>query len=100
MLFRHYNQVNTKWLVRDLKKAQRILSKYSGGYSGEHASAEDFLRDLIDRTTKIESGDLSVIDELWGWFAPTCQWDDFVGDIELGERIFQKLNRIKKKASS
>ena len=36
----------TKWnkssLIKDLKKAAEILSKYSGGYSGEHLSAEEF----------------------------------------------------------
>jgi hypothetical protein len=54
---------------------------------------------LVDRISKLESGEESVIEDLWIWFAPTCQWDDFVGNIDLGERIFQRLNRIKNKAS-
>lgn len=86
-------------LITDLKKAEEILSKYSGGYSGEHLSAEEFHKDLIDRINKLENGDESVIENLWIWFAPTCQWDDFVGNIDLGERIFQELNKIKNKAS-
>ena len=86
-------------LLIDLKKAEKILSKYSGGYSGEHISAEEFHMDLIDRIKKLENGDKSAIDDLWVWFAPTCQWDDFVGNIELGERIFQRLNILKNKAS-
>ena len=86
-------------LISDLKKAERILSEYTGGYSGKHLSAEDFHKDLKERIERLEQGDESVIEDLWIWFAPTCRWDDFVGQIELGERIFQKLNRIKKEAS-
>lgn len=85
-------------LITDLKKAVEILSEYSGGYSGEHMSAEEFNKDLIDRIKKLENGDETVIDDLWIWFAPTCQWDNFVGDINLGERIFQRLDKVKNKA--
>ena len=86
-------------LITDLKKAERILSEYSGGYSGEHLSTEEFYTDLVDRIKKLVNGDESVIEDLWIWFAPTCQWDDFVGDIDLGETIFQQLDKIKNKAS-
>lgn len=86
-------------LITDLKKAEKILSEYSGGYSGEYLSAEEFHTDLVDRIKKLESGDESVVEDLWIWFAPTCQWDDFVGNIDIGERIFQRLNKIKNKAS-
>ncbi len=86
-------------LITDLKKAERILSEYSGGYSGEHLSTEEFYTDLVDRIKKLVNGDESVIEDLWIWFAPTCQWDDFFGDIDLGETIFQQLDKIKNKAS-
>ena len=93
------NRTKMSLLITDLKKAEKILSEYSGGYSGEHLSAEDFHSDLVDRIKKLENGDESVIEDLWVWFAPTCQWDDFVGNIDLGGRIFQRLNKIKNKAS-
>lgn len=93
------NQTKMSSLISDLKKAGKILSEYLGGYSGEHLSAEEFHTDLIDRIKKLENGDESVIEDLWIWFAPTCQWDDFVGDIDLGERIFQRLNKIKNNTS-
>lgn len=83
-----------KNLLIDLKQAEKIVSEYSGGYSGEHLSAEEFHKDLVDRINKLENGDMSVIEDLWIWFAPTCQWDDFVGDVELGEKIFRQLNRL------
>lgn len=59
-----------KLLISDLKKAEKILADYSGGYSGEHFSAEDFHKDLVDRIEKLQNGDKSVIDDLWLWFAP------------------------------
>ena len=95
-IFRKYR---IKCLIKDLKKAEKILSEYSGGYSGEHISAEEFHKDLMDRIEKLERNDESVLVDLWIWFAPTCQWDDFVGDIALGERIYQRINKIKKSAS-
>ncbi len=96
-IFKNRNKMDS--LISDLKKAEKILSEYSGGYSGEHLSAEEFHKDLVDRINKLENGDKSVIEDLWIWFAPTCQWDDFVGNIDLGEKIFQRLNRMKNKAS-
>jgi hypothetical protein len=33
--------------------------------------------------------------ELWGIFIPTSDWDDTVGDVELGEEIFQRLGKFK-----
>ncbi len=43
-----------KVLISDLKKAETILSQYSGGYSGEHLSAEEFHKDLVDRISKLK----------------------------------------------
>ena len=88
-----------KLLVLDLKKAEKILMEYSGGYSGEYLSAEEFLKDLTKNIAELESGNTNVINDLWIWFAPTCQWDDFVGNVELGEKIFKQLNYLKNKAS-
>ena len=32
--------------------------------------------------------------ELWGIFAPTCDWDDVVGDMQLGNDIFSILDTM------
>lgn len=85
-----------KSLIKYLKKAESKLSNYTGGYSGEILSAEEFHSKLVQSISKLEKGDDSVLDELWLWFAPTCAWDDFVGDIELGELIWNKLDKLKK----
>ena len=83
-----------KNLITNLKQAEKILSEYSGGYSGEHLSAEEFHKDLVYRINKLEGGDNTVIEDLWIWFAPTCQWDDFVGNVDLGEKIFRQLDKL------
>ena len=83
-------------LLADLNEAEKILSEYSGGYSGRYFSAEEFHADLLDRIKKLESGEKKVIEDLWIWFAPISQWDDFVGDVHLGDRIFQRLDQIKR----
>lgn len=96
MLINIFTKWNRNSLIKDLKKSAEILSEYSGCYSGEHLSAEEFHQDLVDRIMKLEKGDDSVLEDLWIWFAPTCQWDDFVGDVDLGERIYQKIIKLKK----
>lgn len=82
-------------LINDLKEAEKILSEYSGGYSGQYISAEEFHKDLKDRIFKLENGNEAVLEDLWIWFAPSCQWDEFVGDAILGERIFQQIIALK-----
>lgn len=87
----------TQSLINDLKDAEKILSEYSGGYSGQYFSAEEFHQDLKDRISKLENGNKAVLEDLWIWFAPTCQWNEFVGDAILGERIFQQIIALKNK---
>jgi len=85
----------TQSLINDLKEAEKILSEYSGEYSGQNFSAEEFHKNLKDRIFELENGNKAVLEDLWIWFAPTCQWDEFVGDVPLGERIFQQIITLK-----
>jgi hypothetical protein len=32
--------------------------------------------------------------ELWKIFAPTCDWDDVIGDVQLGNEIFEILDKL------
>lgn len=82
-------------LLLDLKIAEHELSQFSGGYSGKFDSAENFHKTLKRAITDFELGDESVINDLWNWFAPTCDWDDLVGDLNLGNRIFERLKELK-----
>ena len=91
-----------KWeffeLLDDLHKAEKMLSKYEGAYSGEFLSAQEFHEALIDAIDDIEFGNQTDLSRFWIWFAPTKAWDDFVGEegIELGNRIFERVDRWKK----
>lgn len=85
-------------LIKDLHEAEKLLSEYSGGYSGAFLAAEEFHAALIDKIDDIEFGNQTDLSELWAWFAPTCAWDDFVGEEGqgLGNRIFARLDRWRK----
>lgn len=90
-----------KWeffeLLEDLHAAEKILSKYEGGYSGKFLSAQEFHASLVEAIDDIEFGNQTDLSRIWIWFAPTCAWDDFVGEegIELGNRIFERVNKWK-----
>ncbi|WP_142724440.1 MULTISPECIES: hypothetical protein [unclassified Chryseobacterium] len=86
---------DTQSLINGLRQAERMLSEFSGGYSGQYFSAEEFHKDLKDHIFELENGNKAVLEDLFIWFAPTCQWDEFVGDTILGERIFQQITTLK-----
>jgi hypothetical protein len=88
-----------KRLVRLLDKAKKIVSKYEGGYSGEYLSAQEFHKDLKSSIVDYRNGDDTKLDQFYIWFAPTCQWDDFVGSEgeNLANQIFEIVSKLKKK---
>jgi hypothetical protein len=85
-------------LIHLLDKAERVISKYSGGYSGVTLSAEEFHQELKISIQKFKSGDPTQLNQFRIWFAPTFAWDDFVGQKgqELGNQIFELIEEIKK----
>ena len=94
-----------KWeffeLLDDLHTTEKMLSEYKGGYSGEFLSAEEFHEALIEAIDDIEFGNQIDLSRFWIWFAPTSVWDDFVGEagLELGNKIFERVNKWKKARS-
>jgi hypothetical protein len=46
------------------------------------------------RLLEAETIDPSTLDELWCVFAPTSDWDDVVGDVNLGQAVFGALERV------
>ena len=38
------------------------------------------MRHFIDAIDDIEFGNQTELNRFWLWFAPTCAWDDFVGE--------------------
>ena len=86
-----------KELLTKLNEAYEILSKLSGGHSGEFLSAEEFSAAFQHKIKEIENGNKKAIQEVYYWFAPTCEWDDFVteNNNELGNTIFELLEKHK-----
>ena len=90
-----------KWefveLIEDLHEAEKLLDEYKGGYSGKFLSAEEFHEALVDAIDDIEFGNQTDLTRFYAWFAPTCEWDDFVGKEgeELGNRIFERVSKWK-----
>ncbi len=91
-----------KWelfeLIEDLHKAEKFLSEYKGGNSGEFLSAEVFHEAFVEELCNVEFDNVADFTLMWRWFMPTCEWDDFTRKQgqELGNRIFARLDRWKR----
>ncbi|MBS1952539.1 MAG: hypothetical protein JST37_16150 [Bacteroidetes bacterium] len=72
-------EIDKNRLIELLDKAEYLAGQFSGGYSGQFLSAEEFHTTLVDSITKLKSGDNSQLDKLNMWFLPTSCWDDFIG---------------------
>lgn len=77
-------------LIQLLDKAEEMLAQYSGGYSGEFFSAEDFHQALYDKIKLLKAGDELVLKNIYDWFVPSSCWNDFVGKegTYLGNQIY------------
>ena len=89
-------------LINELEKAEKILSEYSGGHSGDYFCATDFNKDYVLNLNKIKSDfNMNLKPDLgfmYRSFLPTCEWDDFVGSegINIANRILKKIEKLKK----
>jgi hypothetical protein len=81
-----------------LDKAEELARQFTGGYSNHFFSAEEFHTSLADSIAKIKSGDIDQLNNLWLWFAPSCDWDDFTNQEgqDLINQIFPLLTDLKK----
>ena len=85
-----------KWeffeLLDDLHSAEKLLSEYKGGHSGVFLSAQEFHQSLVDAIDDVEFGNQTDLTRFWFWFAPTCEWDDFLGKEgeELGKKFLSE----------
>jgi hypothetical protein len=85
-------------LIKDLHKAEKLLSNNKGGSSTEFLSADDFYDALIDAIDDIEFGNKIDLTKFYFWFAPTSTWDNFMGNsgLEIGDKIFTRVDKWKK----
>lgn len=72
-------QTENKKLIELLEKAEKLASKFQGGYSEQFLSAEDFHQALLDSINKFKQGDRTQLNQLRIWFLPTSCWDNFIG---------------------
>ncbi len=91
-----------KWeyfeLLDNLHEAEQLLSYFRGGHSHDFKSAQDFHQALVDVFDYVEYGNQNDLTRFCNWFAPTADWDDFVGmeGIALGNRIYERVSRWKR----
>jgi hypothetical protein len=82
-------------LLSLLKRAEEKLRAIgSRPIPSSYDSAPAIADVLAAARVKIAAGDVDVATqkELWGIFAPTCDWDDVIGDVDLGNAIFEILD--------
>ncbi len=81
-----------------LGKAEELARQFSGGYSNHFLSAEEFHSALNDSIGKLKSGDTDQLNNLWLWFAPTSDCDDFIHQDgqEIANELFPLLTELKK----
>ena len=81
--------MNYPILIRNLQKASKYFvslgkTGYELGRLIESLSIKIINDSIIDNELK----------KLWEIFAPTCDWDDFRGDVDLGDDIFGDISTI------
>ena len=83
-------------LIMLLDWAEMLVGQYSGGYSGQFLSAEEFHHALQESISKFKQGDQSQLNKLHLWCLPTSNWDGFVGKDgeDLGNQITEILSRL------
>lgn len=86
-------------LVVALDKAIELLRSHDGdcGLSALFDSTEEFTTALEKNKDRLANRDLSCLDELAVWFAPTSVWDDTVSEIELAGEIEGLIKSLQKK---
>lgn len=84
-------------LLAELKKAHVLASEFAGGYSERFFGAEEFADALGKAISELERGNKAVIDDLYLWFLPTSDWDDFIKmeGLELGQRVSDLLAKYR-----
>lgn len=80
-----------------LDKAEELARQFTGGYSTHFFSAQEFHEALADSIAKLKSGNTDQLNNLWLWFAPSCDWDDITHQEgqDLANEIFPLLMDLK-----
>jgi hypothetical protein len=85
-------------LIKLLDEAEKLAGQFTGGYSNNFFSAQEFHTALVDSINKLKVGDKDQLNYLWLWFAPTCDWDDFTHQDgeDLANEIHPLVTELRK----
>lgn len=85
-------------LIKLLDKAEKLAGQFTGGYSNNFFSAQEFHIALADSISKLKAGDTDQLNDLWLWFAPTCDWDDLIHQDgeDLANEIHPLVTELRK----
>lgn len=85
-------------LLKLLDEAEKLAEQYSSGYSTNFISAQEFHTALTDSINKLKEGDTDQLNDLWLWFAPTCDWDDVIHNDgeDLANEIHPLVTALRK----
>jgi len=83
-------------LITLLDEAEMLAGQYTGGYSNNFFSAQEFHTALTDSINKLKTGDKEQLNNLWLWFAPTCDWDIFIqkDGLNLANELFPLISEL------
>lgn len=84
-------------LIDLLDEAEKLAGEFTGGYSNNFFSTQEFHAAIVDSINKLKEGDTDQLNSLGLWFAPTCDWDDFIGldGMKLGNQIFPLISELR-----
>ncbi len=84
-------------LLKLLDKAEKLAGQFTGGNSNNFLSAQEFHLALVDIINKLKADDYDQLNELWSWFAPTCDWDDFIlkDGVDLANEIHPLVTELR-----
>ena len=83
-------------LLPVLDRAARKLATVPGPIWSSYDSGVVIAVFVLKWKTDIEQGRMTCAQkrELWGLFAPTCDWDDVARDYETGNQLFSLIETL------
>jgi len=89
-------RIDTSYLCNLLATAAEKLAAVRGPIWSSYESGEAIAKFVLMCKARIDSGtiDLAEKRELWGLFAPTCDWDNIIDDAAFGQEIFDQVDQI------
>jgi len=85
-----------KHLISLLDKAVELSAEFTGGYSPNFLSAEEFHATLARAVQRIKENNLMELEKINTWFLPASAWDDFVDidGLDLGNEISDLVSKF------